>query len=290
MGWSLADIRRKVRDLTGRQDSEELSTNRLDEYINNYYQYTFPSEVKLDEQYVLYSFNTSANVKDYTFPKTTYTNVTPPLRLNGTRMDWYQDPTLFYQRFQKEYTTFTIGTGDGATFTFANTLNSPPVIAGSITVTDNTEVFTDNEDGTLTGSAGGSGTINYTTGAISVTFFTAPSVSQTIAATYISYVAAKPNAVLFFDNTFTFDPIPDTVYQCEIKAFKIVTALSQATDTPPLQEWGPAIAYGTARSIFADYGEMDRYAEMELLYRQQIEYILTRTVQNLTNTRSIPSF
>jgi hypothetical protein len=43
---------------------------------------------------------------------------------------------------------------------------------GRLTVTDGLgqETFTDNGDGTLTGDAGGSGTINYATGAISVTY------------------------------------------------------------------------------------------------------------------------
>lgn len=67
-----------------------------------------------------------------------------------------------------------IGTGNGATKTFTNTLVFK---AGgtyrncfAITVTDGTETFTDNYLGVLTGSAGGTGTINYATGAISVTF------------------------------------------------------------------------------------------------------------------------
>ena len=44
----------------------------------------------------------------------------------------------------------------------------------NVTFTDGTETFNDNKDGTLTGSAGGTGTINYTSGAYSVTFFVAP--------------------------------------------------------------------------------------------------------------------
>lgn len=39
-----------------------------------------------------------------------------------------------------------------------------------VTFTDGVETFTDNFDGTLTGSAGGDGTINYTTGAYDITF------------------------------------------------------------------------------------------------------------------------
>jgi len=40
----------------------------------------------------------------------------------------------------------------------------------SVSFTDGVETFTDNNDGTLTGSAGGTGTINYSTGAYSITF------------------------------------------------------------------------------------------------------------------------
>lgn len=40
----------------------------------------------------------------------------------------------------------------------------------SLSFTDGTESFTDNGDGTLTGSAGGTGTINYTTGVYALTF------------------------------------------------------------------------------------------------------------------------
>ena len=40
----------------------------------------------------------------------------------------------------------------------------------NVSFTDGTETFTDNKDGTLTGSAGGTGTINYATGAYSITF------------------------------------------------------------------------------------------------------------------------
>lgn len=43
----------------------------------------------------------------------------------------------------------------------------------AVTFTDTSETFTDNYDGTLTGSAGGSGTINYTTGAYDITFHAA---------------------------------------------------------------------------------------------------------------------
>lgn len=77
-----------------------------------------------------------------------------------------------------------IGTGDGATTTFSATLKYRPVKAGSVTVTDGVETFTDNGDGTLTGDQGGSGTVNYDTGEISVTFANAPASGAQILADY----------------------------------------------------------------------------------------------------------
>lgn len=89
------------------------------------------------------------------------------------------------------YTTVSaenIGTGDGSTVTFTDTLafkgGGSRRTCFAITATDGTETFTDNRNGILTGSAGGTGTINYTTGAISVTFAVAPTNLQAITADY----------------------------------------------------------------------------------------------------------
>jgi|GEM_PF-1742454 len=64
-----------------------------------------------------------------------------------------------------------LGTGDGSTKDYSGTLEEYPVRPGTVVVTDLTETFTDNGDGTLTGGAGGTGTIDYWTGVISVSFF-----------------------------------------------------------------------------------------------------------------------
>lgn len=56
-----------------------------------------------------------------------------------------------------------------------------PVLAGSIYITDTVEYFTDDGAGVLTGSAGGSGTIVYSTGVMNVTFNAAPTTTPTVA-------------------------------------------------------------------------------------------------------------
>ena len=62
-----------------------------------------------------------------------------------------------------------IAVGDGGV-NYSGTLATFPIRAGSFTATNGVESFTDNGLGVLTGSAGGSGTINYTTGAWTLIF------------------------------------------------------------------------------------------------------------------------
>lgn len=87
-----------------------------------------------------------------------------------------------------------IGTGDGSTTAFSGTLTNSPVLSGQIEITDGNETFTDwDGDGTLTGSAGGTGSITYSSGAWSVTFNTAPSNGTTIKAYYTKQMQSVTN-------------------------------------------------------------------------------------------------
>ena len=78
-----------------------------------------------------------------------------------------------------------VGTGDKSEVTFSGTLANVPI--RDLEITDGVEKFTDNGDGTLTGDAGGVGTIVYETGAFSVTFNAAPEIDADITADYNFY-------------------------------------------------------------------------------------------------------
>lgn len=109
---------------------------------------------------------------------------------------WFRtaDETGIYGSYidTQTYTTVTAEArhnGDGSTRTFTGTLAFKAGLARrtcfAVTFTDGTESFTDDYNGVLTGSAGGTGTINYTTGAYSITFAVAPIVGvNNITATY----------------------------------------------------------------------------------------------------------
>ncbi len=182
--------------------------------------------------------------------------------------------------------------------TFSTTVTGFPILPGSTIVTDDTETFTDvNEDWTTATvnlssnlAVPGSGTVNYSTGAVSVTFATAPASGQNIYLSYIVFNAGRPTAVLAYDEKFTFFPVPNTVYRFKVPAYKVVAPLVDATDTPDLQQWGPCIAYGAARDIHSDFAEFERYKAVTELYKEQLRYVINRTDQNLLNTRSAPMF
>lgn len=81
-----------------------------------------------------------------------------------------------------------IATGNGATQVYSDTLVSYPVEPGTLTVTDGTETFTDDGCGRLTGSAGGTGAINYKTGALSLDFNANVGNGTNITADYVTAV------------------------------------------------------------------------------------------------------
>lgn len=81
------------------------------------------------------------------------------------------------------------GAGAAQTLTYALALAAAPVDPGSVVATDGVETFTDDGHGNLIGSAGGSGDIDYRTGAGSITFAANPQAGDPITASYATAIA-----------------------------------------------------------------------------------------------------
>jgi hypothetical protein len=77
-----------------------------------------------------------------------------------------------------------IDTGDSVTKQFSGNIAPLPIQDGTLSITDGVETLIDNGDGTLTGTLGGAGTINYVTGAYVIAFETAPGLHVSITASY----------------------------------------------------------------------------------------------------------
>jgi hypothetical protein len=116
------------------------------------------------------------------------------IQRRGTGAGNRDDTSLYVSKVDKvalslypsQVTGEDVGTGDGTTVAFSDTLAQ---ITGArtamhVVITDGTETFTDDRNGNLIGSAGGTGTINYATGAVAFTFAAAPTNLQAITADY----------------------------------------------------------------------------------------------------------
>jgi hypothetical protein len=79
-----------------------------------------------------------------------------------------------------------LGTGDGATAQFTGSLDYTPVIDRTLVLTDSNQIVNDDGAGNLIGDVNpaGNNTIDYSTGAIDVTFASAPAAAASIVVSY----------------------------------------------------------------------------------------------------------
>lgn len=373
--WNYGDIDTKVRNLTGSPSLDQISAADMNRYINNYYTLVMPFELKEQIQLQFIKFETFAGVDTYPFPGSFLTDQ-PMCYADGYPLIFYQDPDIFYQDWPIQIAADNLGSGNGTTISFAGGFQSPPIIIGSVTltdgvqilndtgdpetsqiiatgtgatnytgtlfafpilpgslqITDGVETFVDNGSGLLTGNQGGTGTINYSTGVWNVTFNTAVIIGTSIVATFVvistlgilqgngigtinyvtgaytvsfdfpplngatiynkyqGYQPTRPQGVLFFNNQFTFRPIPDQVYQIQMQGYINPTQLVAETDQPLLPEWGQLIAYGAAVDIFMDRGDKVNYDKTYEVLKRFENVALARTVQQFQAEQSVPRF
>lgn len=292
MAWTLADIRTKVRNLTGSPSTDQISNADLDAYINNYYLFTMPFELKEQITNQNLTFKTTPGVNVYAFPGGYFTDQ-PGAYADGFPLIFYQDPDIFYQDWPQQYAVDNIGTGDGVTAVFTGGLQNPPIIKGTLFISaddpdGSQQVLQDQGDGTLTGD--GSGTINYLTGAYNVTFTLPPESSAVVYAKYQGYSGNRPQGCLFFNNQFTLMPVPDQTYQIQMQGYIKPLVLSDAGDTPLQEEWGFVISYGAALEIFNDRGDEESYNAYFPTFKRYENVALGRTIQQLTSEQSVPRF
>lgn len=68
MTWTLSDIRTKVRAVTGTPSSDQLTDAQINDYINHYYVYTMPFELKEQIENQFLDFKTTPGTDIYAFP------------------------------------------------------------------------------------------------------------------------------------------------------------------------------------------------------------------------------
>lgn len=129
------------------------------------------------------------------------------------------------------------------------------------------------------------GTVNYLTGAITVTFLYVIPTTSAINTQSIPYSPGRPQAVLFYDNTFSFRPVPSQPFLFQIDAYYNPAAFLSTTNAIPYRWMTEYFARGTARKILQDYGDVEQMNLYEPFFREQENFVLRKTYRQTSNTR-----
>lgn len=308
---TLADIRTKVRRLTGRPSSSQITDAQIDDYVNTFFQYDLPATLRLFSQKSVYEFMTSANVDRYDMRTLTvwtgadtqpaidvFINIKPPVFIAGYQSFWSQDREQFFRIYPQLAEISSTILGDGTvgpyTLSFANfPLLQNQVTAGTI---DATGAVVNAIDVPTNRTTGGwnqintnnaiTGSINYITGALTITFSNNIPSGNEITFTAVPYAASRPQALLYYDNVITLRPVPDKSYLVQVNGYKRPTQLLSSSESPDLQQWWQYLAYGAAKKIFEDTMDPEGLNGIMRGFKEQERMVLRRTLVEKTNERT----
>ena len=305
MAWSYSDIERKIRAVTGRPDASQMSSATIKTYVNNYYQLVMPKELKIFWGYTYYEFFTTPNVDQYLSPAS-FVTVNPSVWADGFDVQFYLSPDTFYEDYPQQINKLVIGTGDGITANFPFTISFFPILPGSLYVTDGVQVAQDNGTGGFIAPA--TGTINYLTGAVNLTFATAPAANANITESSQTYLANRPMGILYYPskpypvqvtnvptdfssiNMFVLRPVPDTVYLMKMEGIQVPKPFVNNSDVPYRPDLGPLIAYGAAIEIFSDFSQASEIDTIMPQYLRYKDICMQDTYEEYLYQRSVPTF
>ena len=297
---TLEQIRNKVRLLTGRPSTNQLSNPDLDNYINDFYVYDLPAHLKLwnltGAESPLATTNTSGDriLTEgrwlYNIDWNQYTNIEPLFYVGGYEISFFQDIRSFLNFFPSQMLKQTLATGTGVLGPYTGTVSNTPLLYDSvlITVIDNTgNTLTAgvDADGTIDGDVAAGGTINLTTGAMAGLTWTAIiPVGNIMTVQSLTYVQTRPQAVLYFNKALIFYPVPDVAYDvtCTVN---YAPSEMEAGDQPEIREWWTLIAFGAALKIFQDNLDVESYQKVKMFFDKQLCLVERRTLKQLSTQR-----
>lgn len=170
-----------------------------------------------------------------------------------------------------------------------NILISANTAAGTLHVTDDGAA---GASGSLLGDVLAGGTINYQTGAISLTFNAAIPSGTDITISYNPTNQSIPQAILFWQNSVVLRPTPDAGYPVEIVAYRRPSqALLGSGSTvnmsgvPEQWEWWETLAVGAAKKIYEDRQDFEGVQMMDKMLVERYDLNETRTYAQMGKKR-----
>jgi len=101
--------------------------------------------------------------------------------------------------------------------------------------------------------------------------------------------AGKPTAILYFDDKLFLRTVPNKAYDITLIGYKTNGTVDSITDELFKDYFWRYIAYGAALDWFADHGQVDQVNLYMPIFERYRELVLSRTAQQLINTRALPS-
>ena len=313
---TLTQIRTKVRRLTRSLSTSQLTDAAIDDYINTFVLYDFPSHLRLfslrktlsfyTQPYVDVYENNTINSSDplYNF-NNKYVSIHAPIFIAGYNAFFSQSREQFFAIYPKLASILTTGfTGDGITTAFSGTLSYLPVLQNNVMFTsvgansvglvliDIPRISPASGLKTMTGdlvvpdTTTSMGTINYATGVYSFSFPIAPASGQIIYSQTVPSVAAQSKSFLFFDNKITLRPVPDKSYRVDVEAYIRPTELLNSSDIPEMAQWWQYIAYGASKKVFEDRMDAESIQMIMPEYKEQELLVLRKTLMLNANERT----
>jgi len=314
---TLSNIRTKVRRLTGRSSIQQITNAQIDEYVNTFYLFDMPENLRLFSEASTFEFMTTANVDQYdlrTMQVYTYTDssnvdqfepavdvyitLNPPVYVAGYQCFYTQDREQFFRIYPMLSQIVSTVEGDGTAGPYTTTFANVPVLQNSVTVgaIDSTDVAincvdvpTNRSDGTWKQSNTNTtitGSVDYITGDLSVTFSNTIPSGNTVTFTAVPYQPNRSQALMFYNNIITLRPVPDQSYKVQINAFKRPTQMIDDADYPELKQWWQYLAYGAAKKIMEDAQDDTGLNSLMPGYKEQERLVLRRTIVQRTNQRT----
>jgi hypothetical protein len=311
---TLQAIQTKVRRLTRTPSISQMSDDQLNDYINTFILYDLPEHLRLFSLRTTLTFYTQPNIDVYATNTTDINNalynfqnkyiaVHPPVFLAGIQGFYTQWRDVFYGYYPQTNTIAdTLLFGNGSPGPFSGVVTAHPMIQNNVIFScldqnGTAMILVDYPISNILGVLGlvnsaqtspsPYGTINYITGAFSVTFPNNTQVMAPVIVENIGYQPGKPLAVLYYNNEFTIRPIPDKVYSIQLEVDMRPTELLQLTDVPQLEQWWQWIAYGCAKKIFEDRMDMESVQMILPEYRKQECLVLRTTLTQQANERTV---
>lgn len=105
-----------------------------------------------------------------------------------------------------------------------------------------------------------------------------------------TYEESRPQDVLYYDQSLIFRAPPDDAYTMYFASIKKPESLSDDTDYPTQEEWGPTIASGASLEALEDMQNSERAAEVMQIHERNKNILMRKVHNQYSEYRSIPSF